>query len=80
MKAWQLHRLGGELRFNDVRTPEPRPGSALVEYRRIVRLNNSKPRAFKKRSTLWKAPSVSSCDPQKRTSMQTPRTPRSVNA
>jgi alcohol dehydrogenase len=30
MKAWQLHRLGGELRFNDVRTPEPRPGSALV--------------------------------------------------
>ena len=30
MKAWQLHRLGGELRFDDVRTPEPRPGSALV--------------------------------------------------
>ena len=30
MKAWQLQRLGGELRFNDVRTPEPRPGSALV--------------------------------------------------
>ena len=30
MKAWQLDRLGGELRFNDVRTPEPRPGSALV--------------------------------------------------
>ena len=30
MKAWQLHRLGGELLFNDVRTPEPRPGSALV--------------------------------------------------
>lgn len=30
MKAWQLRRLGGELRFNDVRTPEPRPGSALV--------------------------------------------------
>ena len=30
MKAWQLHRLGEELRFNDVRTPEPRPGSALV--------------------------------------------------
>jgi alcohol dehydrogenase len=25
-----LDRLGGELRFNDVRTPEPRPGSALV--------------------------------------------------
>src|SRR5882757_2177802 len=30
MKAWQLNRLGGELRFNDVRTPEPRPGSVLV--------------------------------------------------
>src|SRR5260370_37115805 len=29
MKAWRL-RLGGELRFSDVRTPEPRPGSALV--------------------------------------------------
>ena len=30
MKAWQLDRLGGDLRFNDVRTPEPRPGSVLV--------------------------------------------------
>src|SRR5260370_39026770 len=30
MKAWRLQRLGGELRFSDVRTPEPRPGSALV--------------------------------------------------
>jgi alcohol dehydrogenase len=30
MKAWQLDRLGGELRFTDVRTPEPRPGSVLV--------------------------------------------------
>jgi alcohol dehydrogenase len=30
MKAWQLDRLGGELRFSDVRTPEPRPGSVLV--------------------------------------------------
>src|ERR1700687_409555 len=29
MKAWRLDRLGGELRFTDVRTPEPRPGSAL---------------------------------------------------
>src|SRR5258705_5237024 len=29
MKAWRLQRLG-ELRFSDVRTPEPRPGSALV--------------------------------------------------
>jgi alcohol dehydrogenase len=30
MKAWQLDRLGGDLRFNDVRRPEPRPGSVLV--------------------------------------------------
>src|SRR6202035_118262 len=30
MKAWQLDRLGGELRFNNVRTPEPRPGGVLV--------------------------------------------------
>jgi alcohol dehydrogenase len=30
MKAWRLRRLGGELRFSDVRTPELRPGSALV--------------------------------------------------
>src|SRR5260370_423753 len=30
MKAWQLQRPGGELRFSDVRTPEARPGSALV--------------------------------------------------
>jgi len=30
MKAWRLQRPGGELRFSDVRTPEPRPGSALV--------------------------------------------------
>src|SRR6202049_404836 len=30
MKAWQLERLGGELFFNNVRTPEARPGSAFV--------------------------------------------------
>jgi alcohol dehydrogenase len=30
MKAWQLQGLGGELRFRDVRTPDPRPGSVLV--------------------------------------------------
>jgi alcohol dehydrogenase len=30
MKAWRLQGLGGELRFSDVRAPEPRPGSALV--------------------------------------------------
>src|ERR1700693_5723139 len=30
MKAWQLDRLGGELRFSGVGTAEPRPGSVLV--------------------------------------------------
>jgi len=30
MKAWQLDRLGGDLRFTDVPMPEPRPGSVLV--------------------------------------------------
>lgn len=30
MKAWQIDRLGGELRLNDVPPPELRPGSILV--------------------------------------------------
>src|SRR5882724_6335187 len=30
MKAWQLDRLGGKLTFNDIATPEVRPGSVLV--------------------------------------------------
>ena len=30
MKGWQLDRLGGELSFRNVPTPEPRPGSVLV--------------------------------------------------
>src|SRR5258708_18695176 len=30
MKAWQLERLGGELPFNNLRTPEPPPCSAVV--------------------------------------------------
>jgi alcohol dehydrogenase len=33
MKAWQLERLGGDLRLTDVRTPEPRPGSVLVRIK-----------------------------------------------
>jgi NADPH:quinone reductase-like Zn-dependent oxidoreductase len=33
MKAWQLERLGGELRLTDVRMPEPRPGSVLVRIK-----------------------------------------------
>ncbi|TKC86349.1 alcohol dehydrogenase [Trinickia terrae] len=30
MKAWQLTRLGGDLRFVDLPLPEPRPGSVVV--------------------------------------------------
>ncbi|QBQ98885.1 zinc-binding dehydrogenase [Paraburkholderia pallida] len=30
MKAWQLTRLGGELKLVDLPTPEPRPGSVVV--------------------------------------------------
>ena len=30
MKAWQLDRLGGRLRLNEVPVPEVRPGSVLV--------------------------------------------------
>lgn len=30
MKAWQIDRLGGQLRLNDVAVPEVRPGSVLV--------------------------------------------------
>jgi hypothetical protein len=31
MKAWQLDRLGGTLALRDVATPEPRPGTVLVQ-------------------------------------------------
>jgi alcohol dehydrogenase len=30
MKAWQIDRLGGQLRLNDLEVPEARPGSVLV--------------------------------------------------
>ena len=30
MKAWRLDKLGGDLAFQDVAKPEPRPGSVLV--------------------------------------------------
>lgn len=30
MKAWQIDRLGGQLRLNDIAVPEVRPGSVLV--------------------------------------------------
>lgn len=31
MKAWQVNRLGGTLRFNDIPMPELRPGTVLVK-------------------------------------------------
>jgi alcohol dehydrogenase len=43
MKAWQLERLGGELRFVDVRVPEPRPGSALVRIEASSLMSYLKP-------------------------------------
>jgi len=43
MKAWQLERLGGELRFIDVRVPEPRPGSALVRIEASSLMSYLKP-------------------------------------
>ena len=30
MKAWQIDRLGGQLRLNNIEVPEVRPGSVLV--------------------------------------------------
>jgi NADPH:quinone reductase-like Zn-dependent oxidoreductase len=30
MKAWQLERLGGSLKFSDITTPEPLPGGVVV--------------------------------------------------
>jgi len=30
MKAWQLDRLGGNITFKDIATPEVRPGSVFV--------------------------------------------------
>src|ERR1700722_2510515 len=43
MKAWQLERLGGELRFADVRVPEPRPGSVLVRIEASTLMSYLKP-------------------------------------
>ena len=36
MKGWQLDRLGGRLRFNDLPLPEVRPGSVLVRVEASV--------------------------------------------
>jgi alcohol dehydrogenase len=30
MKAWQLDKLGGQLRLNDIAVPDVRPGGVLV--------------------------------------------------
>jgi alcohol dehydrogenase len=43
MKAWRLERLGGELRFVDVRVPEPRPGSVLVRIEASSLMSYLKP-------------------------------------
>jgi alcohol dehydrogenase len=39
MKAWQLKRLDGELHFNEVPVPQPRPGSVLVRIKASVLLS-----------------------------------------
>jgi alcohol dehydrogenase len=39
MKAWQLERLDGELHFNEVPVPQPRPGSVLVRIKASVLLS-----------------------------------------
>src|SRR5271155_4386880 len=43
MKAWRLDRLGGELRFEDVPTPEVRPGSILVRIEASTLMSYIKP-------------------------------------
>src|ERR1700694_4901581 len=42
MKAWQLDRPGGELRFPEVRTPTPRPGSGLCGMEKSVLMSSLK--------------------------------------
>jgi alcohol dehydrogenase len=39
MKAWRLERLGGELTFEDVPVPEPRPHSVLVRIEAVPLLS-----------------------------------------
>jgi alcohol dehydrogenase len=43
MKAWQLDRLGGRLRLDDVPMPEVRPGSVLVRMQASVLMTYMKP-------------------------------------
>jgi len=43
MKGWQLDRLGGRLRFNDLPLPEVRPGSVLVRVEASVLMTYMKP-------------------------------------
>jgi len=42
MKAWRLTRLGGELSFEDIPVPEPRPGSVLVRIQAAALLSYMK--------------------------------------
>jgi alcohol dehydrogenase len=43
MKAWRLERLGGRLDFQDVPTPEPRPGGVLVRIEASSLMSYLKP-------------------------------------
>jgi alcohol dehydrogenase len=43
MKAWQLDRLGGRLRLNEVPLPEIRPGSVLVRIAASALMTYMKP-------------------------------------
>lgn len=43
MRAWQLDRLGGHLRLNEVRVPEVRPGSVLVRIEASALMTYMKP-------------------------------------
>jgi alcohol dehydrogenase len=43
MKAWQLDRLGGRLRLNEVPLPEVRPGSVLVRIEASALMTYMKP-------------------------------------
>ena len=43
MKAWRLERLGGQLSFEDVPVPEPRPGSVLIRVEASALMSYLKP-------------------------------------
>jgi alcohol dehydrogenase len=43
MKAWQLDRLGGRLRFDEVPLPQVRPSSVLVRIEASALMTYMKP-------------------------------------